>query len=92
MCEQGPSERLSDKLGSAVSGLTEIFVSLLDEAVDVWRPVQAERLHDDVYGIVDQPYDREIETWQFEPGDEVVCELVESSEGRIFAATRRAGS
>lgn len=73
-----------------MSSSTEIFVGLLDEAVDVRRPVQAERVHDDVYKITDQPYDREVETWQFEPGDEVVCELIESSEGRILAATRRA--
>ncbi len=70
--------------------MTEIFVSLLDEAVDVWRPVQAEHLYDNVYKITDQPYDREVETWQFEPGDEVVCELIESSDGRILAATRHA--
>jgi hypothetical protein len=25
-----------------------------------------------------------------EPGDEVVCEMIKSSEGRILAATRRA--
>jgi hypothetical protein len=73
-----------------VSSPTEIFVSLLDEQVDVRRPVQAERVHDDVYKITDQPYNREIETWQFEPGDEVVCQLVESSGGQILAATRRA--
>lgn len=71
-----------------MSGLTEIFVSLLDEGVDVRRPVQAEHIHDNVYRIVDQPYDRGIETWQFEPGDEVVCEPTESSDGRILAATR----
>ncbi|MFZ1156096.1 MAG: hypothetical protein WAN93_14460 [Solirubrobacteraceae bacterium] len=73
-----------------MSNLEEIFVSLLNEAVDVWRPVQAEPLHDNVYRIIDQPYNREIETWQFEPGDEVVCELTESSDGQIRAATRRA--
>jgi hypothetical protein len=69
-----------------------IFVSLLDEAVDVWRPVRAEHLHDKVYRIVEQPYEREIESWQFEPGDEVVCESTESSDGPILAATRRADS
>jgi len=73
-----------------VSSSTEIFVGLLDEAVEVRRPVQAERVHDDVYKITDQPYDRGAETWQFEPGDEVVCELSESREGRILAAIRRA--
>ncbi len=73
-----------------MSSPTEIFVSLLDEQVDVRRLVQAERVHGDVYKITEQPYDRGVETWQFEPGDEVVCELIESSEGRILAATRRA--
>ena len=73
-----------------MSSQTEIFVKLLDEQVDVRRPVQAERIYDDVYRIVDQPYDRKIETWQFEPGDEVVCKLIESNEGRVLAATRRA--
>lgn len=73
-----------------MSSPTEVFVSLLDERVDVRRPVQAEHIHDDVYKIADQPYVREVETWQFEPGDEVVCELIDSNEGRILAAVRRA--
>lgn len=68
---------------------TEIFVTLLDEAVDVWRPVRAEHLHGSVYKVVEQPYDREVERWQFEPGDEVVGEVIDSSHGRILAATRR---
>jgi hypothetical protein len=69
---------------------TEIFVSLLDEQVDVRRPVQAEHVHDDVYMITDQRYDRDVETWQFGPGDEVECELIDSNDGRILAAMRRA--
>ncbi len=73
-----------------MSDMTEIFVSLPDEAVDVWRPVQAEHIQGKVYRIIDQPYDREIETWQFEPGDEVVCELTDASDGQILAAMRRA--
>lgn len=68
----------------------EIFVNLLDEGVDVWRAVLAERLHGGVYRIVQQPYDRNVETWRFGPGEDVVCELIDSSDGRILAATRRA--
>jgi len=30
---------------------------------------------------------RQIETWQFEPGDAVVCELIASGDGYILAAT-----
>ena len=73
-----------------MSRLTEIFVYLPDEQIDVWRPVQAEHLRENVYKIVEQPYDEEDETWQFEPGDEVVCELIDSNEERILAVMRRA--
>jgi hypothetical protein len=68
----------------------QIYVALLDEGVDVWRPVRAEHTGGDVYRILPQSYDREIESWQFQPGDHVVCELIDSSEGRILAATRKA--
>lgn len=68
----------------------QIYVALLDEGVDVWRPVQAERLSGNAYRILSQPYDRSVEAWQFEPGDVVLCEMVESCEGRILAATRKA--
>ena len=73
-----------------MTGQTRIYVALLDEGVDVWRPVEAEKLHDDVYLIVSQPYDREIERWQFEPGDRVRVQLIDSSGGRILAATGKA--
>ncbi len=69
---------------------TEIFVSLLGEGVDVWRPIQAEQVQGNIYRIVDQPYDRQVESWQFEPGDTVVCDLIDSSEGTILAAVRLA--
>jgi hypothetical protein len=69
-------------------GRVQVYVRLLDENVDVWRPVQAEQLRENVYKLVDQPYDRATEKWQFEPGDVVVCDIVESYEGRILAAIR----
>jgi hypothetical protein len=65
---------------------SKIFVGLLGEGVDVWRPVQAEHVQGNVYRIKEQPYDRTVETWQFEPGDAVVCEMIESSDGRILTA------
>jgi hypothetical protein len=69
--------------------LTEIFVRLLDENVDVWRPVNAERIASDRFRIVEQPYDRGTERWEFEPGDEVICELVDSDDEAFLAATKR---
>jgi len=73
-----------------VTSIAEIYVALLHEGVDVWRPVQAERVSDSTYRILNQHYDRSIESWQFEPGDVVLCEMVESSDGRILAATKKA--
>jgi hypothetical protein len=72
-----------------MSDAAEIFVRLVDEGVDVWRPVQAEHIDGDIYRIVDQPYDRELETWEFGPGDVVVSELIDASDGPILAGTRR---
>lgn len=71
-----------------MTNIAEIHVALVDEGVDVWRLVQAERLSTNTYRILSQPYDRSIESWQFEPGDVVLCEMIESSDGRILAATR----
>ncbi len=68
-----------------------IHVSLLNEGIQVWRPVIAERIAGDRYQIVPQPYDRDLETWQFEPGDEAICELVTASEGPILAAVKKIG-
>jgi hypothetical protein len=70
--------------------VVQLYVALLDEGVDVWRPVQAEHLNGNVYRILSQAYDRTTESWQFEAGDVVLCEMVESSDGRILAATRKA--
>lgn len=64
-------------------------MKLLDEGIEVWRPVRAEHLHDNIYSIAEQSYDRETENWEFEPGAEVVCELIDMYEGRYLAATRR---
>ncbi|MAY75027.1 MAG: hypothetical protein CMJ31_09995 [Phycisphaerae bacterium] len=74
----------------AVSSSTQIYVELIDEAVLVWRPVQAVHLRDSVYRISTQDYDREDETWEFEPGDVVRCENVNSSDGPILVAIERA--
>jgi hypothetical protein len=64
-----------------------IYVALLDEGIDVWRPVEAEKLSRDRYLIVDQDYDPGVETWEFEPGAIVRCRK-ESRDGRsILIAT-----
>ncbi len=69
--------------------LVTIYVALIDEAVDAWRPVLAEHVEGHKYRIVEQTHDEAIERWEFVPGDRVECEVVESDDGHILAARRR---
>ena len=67
-----------------------IYVALLDEGVDVWRPVAARRLSSGRYLILDQDYDRAIERWQFEPGTVVSCRARDRDGRQILIATEAA--
>jgi hypothetical protein len=67
-----------------------IYVALLDEGIDVWRPVEAERPSPDRYLIVDQDYDPGIERWEFEPGTVVRCRKEKRNGRRILVATEAA--
>lgn len=49
-----------------------VYVELLREGVDVWAPVEAERIDGDEYLLPSvAPEDQE---WAFPPGSQVVCE------------------
>jgi hypothetical protein len=50
-----------------------IYVYLLEEGTDVWRPCRAEHLGGDRYRILDEAPDDEI--WEFVTGDVVRCRL-----------------
>jgi hypothetical protein len=64
-----------------------IYVALLDEGVDVWRPVEAERLGPDIFRIIgDIP---EGESWAFQPGDIVRCREKQLSKGALLVAHER---
>ena len=67
-----------------------IYVALLDEGVQVWRPVAAEHLGGTRYRILPQTYDASDERWEFIPGDEVVCEWVRLHDGDTLVARRLA--
>jgi hypothetical protein len=67
-----------------------IYVALLDEGVDVWRPVEAKRLSTGRYLIVEQDYDPAIERWEFEPGTIVKCRRERRDGGQILVATEAA--
>ena len=66
-----------------------IYIALLDEGVDAWRPVRAKHVSEDVFLVLEQPYDRAIETWQFEPGTEVICQPRKLSDGMCLVAVDR---
>jgi hypothetical protein len=53
---------------------TTIFVALLDEGVDVWRPVVARPLGRGLFRIVGVEADVSDERWQFPAGAIVRCE------------------
>jgi hypothetical protein len=49
-----------------------VYVELLNEGVDVWAPVEAERIDGDTYLL--PPRAPDDEAWAFPPGSRVVCE------------------
>ena len=59
-----------------------IYVYLLGEGVDVWRPVSTGWVRDDIYCITGARID-DTETWEFANGDVVRCRAqVLASDGR----------
>jgi hypothetical protein len=48
-----------------------VYVALLDEGTDCWRPVQAEHMSGDVYRLCGPKH--EDEAWEFQPGELVRC-------------------
>ena len=62
----------------------EIYVELLDKAVETWRPVAAVAEGDGVFRLLaNQPKD---ESWAFPPGSRVRCEVKELSGGAATVA------
>lgn len=62
----------------------QVFVALLGEGTDVWRPVQAEPVGGDRYRLLGTIPDGEV--WQFQPGDTVHCITRKFSGGTGLAA------
>jgi hypothetical protein len=61
-----------------------IYVKLLDEGTDVWRPVAAEMINDSIYRLVGERADGE--TWEFEAGSMVRVEERQSESDLILVA------
>lgn len=68
----------------------EIYVYLLDEGTDVWRPDQAEKISNHLFRIVSK--NPEEEKWQFSIGDIVKCEyrmLADSNSKKCLVAVEK---
>jgi hypothetical protein len=65
------------------SECSEIYVALLNEGTTCWRPVQARPLGDDLYEILSEKPDPELEEWEFSTGDIVRCERKVFSGGEV---------
>jgi len=63
-----------------------IYVYLLDEGTDTWRPVTAEHIRADIYRIISEPADPEDEKWEFLPGTLVRCRQQPLSGGEYLVA------
>jgi hypothetical protein len=61
--------------------MTQVYVPLLDEGTDVWRPSSAEHIRGDVYRIMGEvPAE---EQWQFSPGQLVSLSSPEAFRRRL---------
>jgi len=57
-----------------VSDTLTIYIRLLDEGTDVWRPTQGRPVDRDRYEVLPTAdYDPEEEVWEFPPGSLVIC-------------------
>ena len=55
-----------------------IYIRLLDEGTDVFRPTAAEPVEGGLFRVLPTPnYDPEDEVWEFPPGSVVRCETKE---------------
>jgi hypothetical protein len=69
--------------------MTEIFVFMLEEGTDVWRPVDAEMVGPGLFRIISQDPDPEDEVWEFKSGDVVRCEERLLSGGKRLVAVAK---
>jgi hypothetical protein len=70
---------------------TTVYVKLLGEGTDTWRPVPAEQLGQRRYRMLStHNYDPEDEAWEFLPGTVAICEPRQLSDGVYLVAIRSA--
>jgi hypothetical protein len=69
--------------------MDKIYIYLLNEGTDCWRPVDAKRISNNCIKIISVNPDPEDENWEFQPGAIVRCEERELSGGRALVAVEQ---
>ena len=72
----------------AKEALTTIYMPLLNEGTDVWRPVEAMKITDLGYMVTEAPQPEE--EWAFQPGHILRCEERQLSGETLFVAVAKA--
>jgi len=71
------------------SNRVKLFIYLLEEGTDVWRPTQAVAIGDGLFKILPTPeYEPEDEVWEFPPGSIVRCETRQNDSGEYIVAVK----
>ncbi|WP_230531010.1 hypothetical protein [Microvirga roseola] len=73
--------------GSDIKNEITIYVRLIGEGTDVWRPVRAEQITTDKYCILEECVPPG-ETWEFQPGDVVKVRKHIGQSGEFPVASR----
>ena len=60
-----------------------IYISLLNEGVSTWRPVEVLELEENIYLIPAETEVCESEEWEFKPGEKVKCKNHTFSNGEM---------
>lgn len=82
-CTHGEAD-VNDRLET-----TTVYVYLLDENVDVWRPVDAVPVGASYYRIVTENNALDDERWEFTTGETVRCEIRPLWGGTCLVAVSR---
>ena len=62
---------------------SQIYVRLLREKLEIWRPVEAMKLGKNTYKIISPNPEPKLEKWEYKKGDVVQCEKKIFSDGNI---------
>jgi hypothetical protein len=70
--------------------MTKIYIRLLDEGTDVFRPTDAEPVGSQFFQVLPTSnYDEEDEVWEFAPGSVVECEQRQLGGEEVLVAIKR---